>query len=175
MGMRACDHVTLQGKRSPTDSGIPRHCGSGCCPSPATPSQLHSCKLTHRFADTTYACPAIWEGSVPPPGTAGWQDSSTQGQKGVWNWGKGEKSGYHHELRLGATVDASCRAPCSSGRRRLPLCIWALLFPLTAPPEFIYHQAAALWTLRVLCHCADLGLAGHMATETSSPCSGWSA
>lgn len=136
-------------------------------------SQLHSCKLTHRFADTTYACPAIREGSAPPPGTVGWQDSSTQGQKGVWDWGKGEKSGYHHGLRLGAAVDASCRAPCSSGRTRLPLCIWALLFPLTAPPEFICHQAAALWTLRVLCHCADLGLAGHMATETSSPCSGW--
>lgn len=91
VGMRACDHVTLQGKRSPTDSGIPPHCGSGCCPSPATPSRLHCCKLTHGFADTTYTCPAIREGSTRPSSTADWQDSATQGQKGVWDWGKGEE------------------------------------------------------------------------------------
>lgn len=50
-------------------------------------------------------------------------------------------------------------------------CVWALLFPRTAPPGFICHQAAAGGTLWVLWHPADLGLAGHMATETWPPCS----
>lgn len=173
--MKTCDHVTLQRKRPPTDSGI--HTRSGCCPSPATLSRLHSCELTHGLADTTYTCPAIRRSSAPPPGTVGWQDSASQGQKCVRDWGNGEgEEGQHHGLRLGDRVDVPCRAPCSSERRRRlpPLCLGTAL-PTHSPPRvYLPPGCCPVDPLDVVPLC-DLGLAGHMAIDTWSPRSDWSA
>lgn len=73
--------------------GDPLHRGSCCCPLvvlPCHPIPTAFLQPDSGFADTAYACPATREGSAPPPGRAGWQNSVSQGQKGVWNQGKGE-------------------------------------------------------------------------------------
>lgn len=141
MGMRACDHVTLQGKRSPTVSGILWHCAVvsfHCHPVLSAflqpDSQVYKYHLQIPPTDTTYTCPETGEGSAPHPGTAGWQESDTQGQK-FWDWGKREgEEGL--ELHLAGLLSAL-------GDEVPPVCL------STAFPS---HSSPRVFLLQGCCH-----------------------
>lgn len=112
----------LQGETSPTHWEIPSTMGPVVVlllSFPVTPSRLHSCNLTQGLQ--------ILPTPAQPPGRAqplllALQVGRTHPVKvrkefGIRERGR-EKCGYHHG-RLGAAVDASCRAPSSCGRRPL--------------------------------------------------------
>lgn len=165
--MRACDHVTLQRKRSPTDSGMPWHRGllSFHC-HPILTAFLQPDSQVYRYHLQLPPTPAQqpWRAQLL---LLAQQVGRTLTLK-VRNFGTGARG---REKKTW-----SCRTPCPSGRRRrFLLCIWHC-FSLSQLRQGL--SATRLLSCRPPECCATMLTLGQLGTwllRPGSPCSDRSA